>query len=72
MLATPADLYDFALGFSLTEGIIASPDDVFDVEVKEWAHCIEVCIEIASRQMQRLSEHRRSLTGRTGCGLCGI
>jgi FdhD protein len=71
MLATPADLYDFALGFSLTEGIIASPDDVFDVEVKEGAHGIEVCIEIASRQMQRLSEHRRSLTGRTGCGLCG-
>ena len=74
MLATPADLYDFALGFSLTEGIIASPDDVFDVEVKEGAHGIEVCIEIASRQMQRLSEHRRSLTGRTGCGCgsCGV
>ena len=71
MLATPADLYDFALGFSLTEGIIASPDDVFDVEVKESAQGIEVCMEIASRQMQRLSEHRRSLTGRTGCGLCG-
>ena len=71
MLATPNDLYDFALGFSLTEGIIASPDDVFDLEVKEGAQGIEVCMEIASRQMQRLSEHRRSLTGRTGCGLCG-
>jgi FdhD protein len=71
MLATPADLYDFALGFSLTEGIIASPEDVFDVEVKEGAQGIEVSIGIASRQMQRLSEHRRSLAGRTGCGLCG-
>jgi len=71
MLATPADLYDFALGFSLTEGIIDSPEDVFDVEVKEEAQGIEVSMEIASRQMQRLAEHRRSLTGRTGCGLCG-
>jgi formate dehydrogenase accessory protein FdhD len=71
MLATPTDLDDFALGFSLTEGIVASPEDIFDIEVDARTEGIELRIEIASRQMQRLSEHRRSLAGRTGCGLCG-
>ena len=71
MLATPTDLNDFALGFSLTEGIVASPEEVFDIEVTPRADGIELCMQIASRQMQALTERRRSLAGRTGCGLCG-
>ncbi len=71
MLATPADLRDFAFGFSLTEGIVETPEEIFDVEIKIRPDGVELCIEIASRQMQRLAEHRRSLTGRTGCGICG-
>lgn len=71
MLATPADLEDFALGFSLSEGIVASPRDVYDIEIETREHGIAVRLEIASRAFMGLKERRRSLAGRTGCGLCG-
>jgi len=71
MLATPADLEDFALGFSLTEGIVGSRSEVYDVEVEPRRHGIAVRLEIASGAFMRLKERRRSLAGRTGCGLCG-
>lgn len=71
MLATPCDLEDFALGFSWTEGIIDSRDQVFDIEVVPADQGIEVRLEIASSCFARLKERRRNLAGRTGCGLCG-
>ena len=71
MLATPADLEDFALGFSLTEGIVAKRSEVFDIEIHEAEVGITVHLEIAGGAFARLKEHRRSLAGRTGCGLCG-
>jgi FdhD protein len=71
MLATPGDLEDFALGFSLSEGIVSEPGEVYDVDV----HCstggITVAIDIASQAFARLKERRRTLAGRTGCGICG-
>jgi FdhD protein len=71
MLATPANLEDFALGFSLTEGIVAKRSEVFDIEIEEAAAGITVHLEIAGGAFAKLKEHRRSLAGRTGCGLCG-
>lgn len=71
MLASPADLEDFALGFSLTEGIIADPSEFYGCEIEEWAEGRLVHIEIASERFVKLKERRRNLTGRTGCGLCG-
>ncbi len=71
MLATPADLEDFALGFSLSEGIVASPRDVYGIETETREHGIAVRLEIASESFMGLKEQRRSLAGRTGCGLCG-
>lgn len=71
MLATPLDLMDFAIGFSLGEGIIERPAELYDCEVCEGPQGISLRIEIASRCMEGLREHRRALTGRTGCGLCG-
>jgi FdhD protein len=71
MLATPADLKDFALGFSLTEGIVARSSEVYDIEIKEAEAGITLHIEIAARAFAHLKERRRSLAGRTGCGLCG-
>lgn len=71
MLATPADLKDFALGFSLSEGILDSPSDLYGIEVVVESEGIALHLEIASQCFARLKETRRSMTGRTGCGLCG-
>ncbi|MDB5959124.1 MAG: formate dehydrogenase accessory sulfurtransferase FdhD [Massilia sp.] len=72
MLATPADIAEFALGFSLSEGIIASQREFYGVEVSHAAAGITAHIDIASGAFQRLKERRRNLSGRTGCGLCGV
>lgn len=71
MLATPADLEDFALGFSLTEGIVDYPEEIYGTEIIEAENGIRVELDIASERFQHLKERRRNLTGRTGCGLCG-
>lgn len=71
MLATPQDLEDFAVGFSLTEGIAASERDIFGIEAVPQSNGMELHIELAAEQFHRLKERRRSMTGRTGCGLCG-
>ena len=71
MLATPLDLEDFALGFTLSEGIVDTPKEVFDIQVETGCDGITVKLEIAAGCFARLKEMRRNLTGRTGCGLCG-
>lgn len=71
MLATPQDLDDFALGFSLSEGILQSKSELYDVEIVTQAQGIELRLEVASEAFAMLKERRRNLTGRTGCGLCG-
>jgi len=72
MLATPADLEDFAVGFSLSEGIVARRQDIFDMAVSQSQAGITLQIDIAGEDFVRLKAHRRSLTGRSGCGLCGV
>lgn len=71
MLATPTNLEDFALGFSLTEGIIQSAQEFLSSKVYHRANGIEVNIKIPESRFQCLSAKGRNLTGRTGCGLCG-
>ncbi|MDY4595246.1 MAG: formate dehydrogenase accessory sulfurtransferase FdhD [[Pasteurella] aerogenes] len=71
MMCSPQDLEDFALGFSLTEGIIEHPNEIYGMDVVEVCNGIEVQIELATRCFVKLKEHRRTLTGRTGCGICG-
>jgi FdhD protein len=71
MMASPADLLDFALGFSLTEGILQHPDELYDIEVVQEERGISVQMHISAERLAQLKQHRRSLTGRTGCGLCG-
>jgi FdhD protein len=72
MMATPQDLEDFALGFSLTEGLIAGAGDVRQFEIVEHDAGIELRIWLAEPRAAALSERRRHLAGPTGCGLCGI
>ncbi len=71
MMASPADLEDFALGFSLTEGIIDAPDELFGVDVQWTEQGISLEMHIDGRRFSELRAFRRSMTGRTGCGLCG-
>jgi len=71
MLATPLDLEDFALGFSLSEGILDSAGELYSVEEESSDLGITLHLSVASAAFARLKERRRSLAGRTGCGLCG-
>ena len=72
MMATPSDLYDFAIGFSLSEGIINQPKDILEHVIVKAEHGIEVQLTISSRQFSALKHKRRSLLGNSGCGLCGV
>jgi len=71
MLATPADLEDFALGFGLAEGIFASAADLYGCELSCSPRGITVHMEVSARSFAGLKQRRRSLAGRTGCGVCG-
>jgi formate dehydrogenase accessory protein FdhD len=71
MLATPAALEEFAIGFSLSEGIVGSLGDIFEVEVEQGGAGITIHLRIEGAAFMKLKERRRNLTGRTGCGLCG-
>ena len=71
MMASPSDLEDFALGFSLTEGILSSANELFGIECMYVEGGIELHLEVSAACERRLKEHRRMLAGRTGCGLCG-
>ena len=71
MLATAQDLEDFALGFSLSEGILHNASELYGVEVQVQNNGIELLCEIASERFAQLKERRRTLAGKTGCGLCG-
>jgi FdhD protein len=77
MMATPADLEDFAYGFSLTEGVVAAAAEIRGVAVREVARGIVLDIDLVPaalrRHMARLREAGgRAMAGRTGCGICGI
>lgn len=71
MLATPQDLEDFALGFSLSEGILQDKSELYDIEIVVQEQGIELRLDVATECFVKLKEKRRNLVGRTGCGLCG-
>ena len=73
MMASPQDLREFAIGFSLSEQIVPDISHIYDIQVK--AGCSEgyiVELEISPRSFFKLKAHRRSMVGRTGCGICGV
>lgn len=71
MMCTPADLEDFATGFTVTEGIAAATD-IRRLDVVRYSRGIEVQVEIGADAANALNERGRTLAGRTGCGLCGV
>jgi FdhD protein len=72
MLATPCDLESFALGFALSEGIVAGRAEFHHAEVEETPLGVTVHCEISGHAFLKLKQRRRNMTGRTGCGLCGV
>lgn len=72
MMATPSDLEDFVVGFSLTEGIIRSGDEIRSIAVRPQANGIVVTVALAPGRFREHLARRRNLSGRTSCGLCGV
>jgi FdhD protein len=72
MMATPRELEAFALGFALTEGLVAKRGDVFGIELVDHGSSFEAQLTIAHEDFIQLKQQRRSMAGRSGCGVCGI
>ncbi len=72
MMTTPADYEDFAYGFSLTEGVIDRADQVRGVTLEDVSDGVRLLVEIAPDRLHHHLARRRAMTGRTGCGVCGI
>ena len=72
MMATPDDLVDFAYGFSFTEGIIEDAEEIRDTRVEPGPDGLRLHIELAPGRLREHLARKRAISGRTGCGVCGI
>ncbi|WP_245442778.1 formate dehydrogenase accessory sulfurtransferase FdhD [Methylobacterium terrae] len=72
MMTTPADLEDFAYGFSLTEGVVASADEIRGAVVEAGEGGLRLVVDLAPGRLREHLARKRALSGRTGCGVCGI
>jgi FdhD protein len=72
MMMTPLDLEDFVVGFSITEGIIASPDDVRAIAAEEEPNGVRLMVDLAPDRLHAMLARQRAMRGRTSCGVCGI
>lgn len=72
MMTTPSDLEDFAYGFSLTEGIVESADEIRSVRVEDGDGGLRLVVDLAPGRLREHLARKRAISGRTGCGVCGI
>lgn len=74
MLATPSDLADLAIGFSLTERIVQTVDEIESIDLHYDERGVDIRMAVSAKAIERfdLRQQRRNLVGRSGCGVCGI
>lgn len=72
MMVSPEDLQDFAIGFSLSAGLVDSIDDIYDIQLSGTDSARQAQLRISSRAFWQLKQQRRQLAGNSGCGLCGV
>ncbi len=72
MMGTPGDLRDFAVGFSLSEGVVRSPDEIETLDIVELDDGIELRMWLKTSSAELVNERRRHIAGPTGCGICGV
>src|SRR5271165_7157001 len=72
MMATPADLEDFAYGFLFTEGVIEQPDDVRGILIEAAESGRRLRVALSGERLAAHLARRRVIAGRTGCGVCGV
>ncbi len=71
MMATPQDLEDMGVGFTVSEGLVADPSELRDVQLDLSSGDYELRLSVTGSRLTQMLERRRNLTGRTGCGVCG-
>ncbi|WP_132249560.1 formate dehydrogenase accessory sulfurtransferase FdhD [Methylobacterium segetis] len=72
MMTSPSDLEDFAYGFSLTEGIVASAGEIRSARVEEGEGGLRLLVDLVPGRLREHLARKRAISGRTGCGVCGI
>jgi FdhD protein len=72
MMLTPGDFEDFAVGFALSERIVANASDIARIDVRQGTRGIGVDVRLEKEHRARLLERRRALPGQSGCGICGL
>src|SRR5580765_4137535 len=72
MMLTPSDFEDFAVGFALSERIIASASEIARIDVRQGTRGIGVDVRLEKEHSHRLAERQRSIPGQSGCGICGL
>lgn len=72
MMVSPVDVEDFVRGFSLSNGLVAAIDEIYDIRLQRLGDALSAEVQISSRAFWALKRQRRQLAGTSGCGLCGV
>ncbi|PTT29451.1 formate dehydrogenase accessory sulfurtransferase FdhD, partial [Pseudomonas sp. HMWF021] len=72
MMVSPGNLEDFIRGFALSNAIIDSVDEIYDIRLSHFDQACQADVQISSRAFWALKDHRRQMAGTSGCGICGV